>query len=125
MPLDCSSPSIQKRTLSLSIGSQFHFADERVKTGKMLYTCLLCMYTLGTWSLCENCTVVDEFDEKYGLCNPCKSRRGYIVQIKDCNSYLEEICAFYRRGFLFSNCLYDKCDQWENTYLGMIGKNPK
>ena len=29
------------------------------------------------------------------------------------------------RGFLCSNCNYSKCDQWENTYIGLIRKNPK
>ena len=47
------------------------------------------------------------------------------MQIKGCNSCLEEICDFHPRGHLCSNRHYDKCDQWENTYPGMIGKNPK
>ena len=80
---------------------------------------------MGSWSSCENCTFADDYNEKCKLCNPCKLHRGYAVQIKDCNSCLEEICDSHNRGFLCSNCHYDKCDQWENTYPGMIAKNPK
>ena len=75
--------------------SQLHFGGERVNTEKMFYTCLLCMYTLGSWSSRENYTIVDEYDEKCRLYNPCELHRGYAIQIKDCNSFLEEICDSY------------------------------
>ena len=91
----------------------------------MYYICPLCLYTLGSWSSCENCTTVSEYDEKCRLCNPCKLHRGYAIKIKDCNSCLEEVCDSHVRGFLCSNCHYDKCNQWENTYPGMIRKNSK
>ena len=47
------------------------------------------------------------------------------MQIKDCNSCLEEVCDSHVRGFLCTNFHYYKCDQWENTYPGIIGKNAK
>ena len=68
--------------------------------------------------------MIEEYDEKCRLCNPCKLHRGYAVQIKGCNSCLEEVCDSHPRGHLCSNCHYDKCKQWESTYPGMIGKNP-
>ena len=83
------------------------------------------MYTLGSWTQCENCTIIDDYSEKCKLCNPCKLHSCYAVQIKGCNSCLEEVCDSHPRGHLCSNCHYDKCDQWENTYPAMIGKNPK
>jgi hypothetical protein len=69
--------------------------------------------------------MIDEYDENCRLCNLRKLHRGYAVQIKGCNSCLEEICDSHPSGHLCSNCHYDKCSQWENTYPGMIGKNPK
>jgi hypothetical protein len=83
------------------------------------------MHTLGSWSSCKNCKMIDENDEKSILCNPCKLHRGYAVQIKGCNSWLEGVCDSHPTGHLRSNCHYDKCNQWENTYPGLIGKNPK
>ena len=50
---------------------------------------------------------------------------GYAVQIKDCNSCLEDVYDSHTRGFLSTNCHYCKYDQWENTYPVMIAKNPK
>ena len=105
--------------------SQFLSGSETDNIGKMYHTCSLCLYTLGSWSSCENCTTVDDYNEKCRLCNPCKLHKGYAVQIKDCNTCLEETCDSHPNGYLCSNCHFDKCDQWENTYPGMIGKNPK
>jgi hypothetical protein len=65
----------------------------------MYYICPLCLYTLGSWSSCENCTVADEYNEKCRLCNPCSVHRGYAVTIKDCNSCLEEVCDSHVRDF--------------------------
>jgi hypothetical protein len=67
--------------------------------------------------------MIDENGEKSRLCIPCKLYRGYAVQIKGCNFYLEG--ESHPKGHLCSNCHYDKCNQWENTYPGLIGKNPK
>ena len=92
---------------------------------KMFCTCPLCMDTLGSWSSCESCIIVDVYDGKCRLYNPCKLHRWYAVQIKDYNLCLENICDFHTRVFLCSYYHYDKCDQWENTYFGMIGKKPK
>ena len=89
----------------------------------MFNTCPICICKLGSWSFWENCTNVDEYDEKCRLCNPCKLHRGYAIKIKDCNSCIEEIYDSHTRGFPCFNCHYDKCDQVENTYPGMIGKN--
>ena len=47
------------------------------------------------------------------------------MQIKGCNSYIEDDCDSHARDFLCSNCHYDKCDQWENIYTSMIANNPK
>ena len=65
----------------------------------MFYICPLCMHTLGSWSSCENWTIVDEYDEKCRLCNPFKLTREYEEQIKYCNSCLEEIYDSDTRGF--------------------------
>ena len=62
-----------------------------------------------------------EYNEKCRIGNPCKFHRGYTVQIKDCNSCLEDVCNSHTKGFLCPNG--HKCDQWENTYPGMIVKN--
>ena len=78
---------------------------------------------LDSWSSCENCTMADDYNKKCRLYNPCKLHRGYAVQIEDCNSCLEDVFDSHNRGFPCSNCHYDKCDQWENTYPGMIVKN--
>ena len=58
------------------------------------------------------------------ISNPYKLHTEYAVQIEDCNSCIEEMCDSHTRGFLCSKTYYDKCDQWENTHPGMIGKNP-
>ena len=86
---------------------------------KMFYMCPLCLYTLGSWSSFENCTIIDLCDETYRLCNPCKYHRGYSVQIKTVILVLK-ISVTHARSFLCFK--YDKCDQWENTYPDMIGK---
>ena len=70
------------------------------------------MNTLGSSSSCENYKIVNEYDERRTLYNLCKLYRRYAVQIKDCNSCIEDICEFHTKGFLCSNCHYDKCDQW-------------
>jgi len=44
------------------------------------------------------------------------------VKIEDCNSCLEEIFDSHIISFLCSNFHYDKWDEWENTYPGMIAK---
>ena len=31
----------------------------------------------------------------------------------------------HTRGFLCSDCHYDKCDQWKNTNPSLIAKNPR
>ena len=46
------------------------------------------------------------------------------LQIKECNFCLENVCDSHTRGFLCSNCHYNKFNQWEDTYPGMIGKKP-
>ena len=57
--------------------------------------------------------------------NPYKLHIRYAVKIKDCNSCLKAISDSHTRGFLCPICNYDKCDQWDNTYPGTIGKNLK
>ena len=89
-----------------------------------LNTLVICLNTLVCRSPCENCTTVDACDEKCRLCNQCKLHTGYTEQIKHFNSCVEDICYSHPRGYLCSNCHYNKCDQWENTYPGMIGKKP-
>ena len=100
-----SSPHFSTLNLSVSRNDQFRFSCERVDIGnqQMFYICPLCMYTLGSWNQCENCTITDDYSEKCKLCNPCKLHRGYAVQIKRCNSCLEEICDSHSRGYLCSN----------------------
>ena len=83
------------------------------------------MHTLGSWSSYENLTIVDEYDEKCRLCNPFKFTRGYAVQIKYYNSCLEEIYDSDTRGYLCSNCHYDRFDKWEYTYPCMNRKYPE
>ena len=76
----------------------------------MFYVCPLCMHTLGSWSSCENWIIVYEYDEKSRLCSPFKLTRGYAIQIKYCNSCLEEIYDSDTRGFLCSKCHCDRFD---------------
>ena len=47
-------------------------------------------------------------------------RVGNAMQIIDFNSCLKDICDSHTRYYLYFNCHYDKCDQGENTYPGMI-----
>ena len=92
---------------------------------KNIYTFPLCLYTLSSWSSCENCTIIEDYNENCKLCNPYKFHRGYAVQIKACNSCLKDVFASDTRDFLCSDCHYGKCDQWENPYPGLIARSPK
>ena len=74
----------------------------------MFYTCSLCTQTLESWWPCDNCTIVDVHDEKYGLSNARKFHRVYAAKIADYNSCIKEICDSYTRGILCSSCHYDK-----------------
>ena len=104
---------------------QFVFGSGTVNIEIKFDTCPSCLYKLISWSSCENCTLVDDYNEKRRISNPCKLHRGYAVRIKAWNSCLEEICDSHTTGFLFSNCPYDKCNQWKNSYPAMIAKTAK
>ena len=74
-------------------------------------------------SSCENCTTIDDYNEKCRLSNPCKSHRGYAVQIKDFNSCLEDICDSSNFTIEVSYApivTMIKCHQMQNTYPGGI-----
>ena len=65
----------------------------------MFYARPLCLHILSSWSFRENCTSVDDYNEKCSLYNPCKLQRGHVVQVKDCDSCSEEIYDSHTRDF--------------------------
>jgi hypothetical protein len=73
------------------------FRRETPNMERIVYICLLCLYTLGCWSSCENWTIVDDYSEKYRLLNPYKFHRGYGVQIKGSYSCVENVCASHTK----------------------------
>ena len=99
----------------------FFFGCKTVSIEKMFYKCPLCLTTLNSSSSCDNCTIVDVGNKKNRLCNPSKLYRRYW-QLNPVILSLQEICDSLTRGFFYSNYHYDKCDQWENHYPGMVAK---
>ena len=66
---------------------------------------------MSSWSSCKNCTIINDYKEKDRLCEPWKLQGGYAVQIKGCHFFLKGVCDSHTRGFLCSDCQYNKFDQ--------------
>ena len=90
-----------------------HFIDRFLEVRQSALKNLLYMstmqYTWGSWSSCENCNFVDEYDENCRRYNPCKLHIGYAVQFKDRNFCLEEVCDSHSIVYLSAKCHDDKC----------------
>ena len=71
-----------KKTSTLLIASHFLFSSETVNIEQMFDTCPYSLYTLGSWSSCKNCTIIDDYNKNCRLSNPCILHRGYAVQNK-------------------------------------------